>query len=334
MKTFGYVVITLLSAFLLLTSCDSTPITKRATGLAYEAIVSMDTDLWNSELGAAVNDELQSAIPGLPQYEPSLRVTFAAPEHFNGILTWVRNIFILRVDPTVFTKASVTYDYDRWASGQVVVTMNAPDKETALAYLAENPRAIVNFIVKVEMDRAKALHEADYSQLVFDKLQNKFGVTLKVPSNMTFFRDTTGFFWASNNANQGRTDISVYSFPYTDPNTFTADYLVAKRDSAMKPNIPGSFPGSYMSTETNVYPVEYTPTTVNGKYCGVLRGLWRMQGDMMGGPFVAHVRLDEANQRVIVAEGFVYSPESEKRNFIRRIEAALHTLEFPGDVAQ
>ena len=62
-----------------------------------------------------------------------------------------------------------------------------------------------------------------------------------------------------------------------------------------------------------------------------MRGLWRMQGDMMGGPFVCHTRLDEKNHRVVVAEGFVYAPETDKRNFMRRIEAALFTLRLPGE---
>ncbi len=52
---------------------------------------------------------------------------------------------------------------------------------------------------------------------------------------------------------------------------------------------------------------------------------------MMGGPFVSHTRLDEKNHRVVVAEGFVYAPETDKRNFMRRIEAALFTLRLPGE---
>ena len=52
---------------------------------------------------------------------------------------------------------------------------------------------------------------------------------------------------------------------------------------------------------------------------------------MMGGPFVSHIRLDEENQRVVVVEGFVYAPETNKRNYIRRLEAALFTLRLPGE---
>jgi hypothetical protein len=81
--------------------------------------------------------------------------------------------------------------------------------------------------------------------------------------------------------------------------------------------------------------ITYTPLTLsNGKYCGELRGLWEMQGDMMGGPFVSHARLDEKNNRVVVVEGFVFAPETNKRNYIRRIEAALYTLQLPGEFVE
>ncbi|MBR5235704.1 MAG: DUF4837 family protein, partial [Bacteroidaceae bacterium] len=69
--------------------------------------------------------------------------------------------------------------------------------------------------------------------------------------------------------------------------------------------------------------------TVQGKYAQVARGLWRVQGDRMGGPFVSHSRVDEVNGRVIVAEAFVYAPESLKRDLMRRMEAALYTLQLP-----
>jgi hypothetical protein len=49
----------------------------------------------------------------------------------------------------------------------------------------------------------------------------------------------------------------------------------------------------------------------------------------MGGPFVSHSRVDEVNGRIVVAEAFVYAPESLKRDLIRRMEAALYTLQLP-----
>ncbi|MPN58608.1 hypothetical protein SDC9_206315 [bioreactor metagenome] len=54
----------------------------------------------------------------------------------------------------------------------------------------------------------------------------------------------------------------------------------------------------------------------------------------MGGPFVSHMRLDKANQRIIVAEIFIYSPDKLKRNLVRLMEASLYTLKLPNEKKQ
>ncbi|MCD8270286.1 MAG: DUF4837 family protein [Parabacteroides sp.] len=322
--------ISLFMFLVLLEACSSGPVGKRATGLAYEVVVVMKKANWDGPSGKAVKQELTSDVPGLPQSEPALKITYVDPSQFDGLLTYARNILIVNIDPSIYTKVSVTYEKDRWAKGQVVVNLNAPSAEELEAYIHEYPKTLVDFFVKAEMNRAIGQLQKDYSTVVMDNLKNNHDLMLNAPANMTYYRDTTDFFWASNNANTGRTDLIVYTFPYTDPNTFTAEYLIAKRDSVLKENLPGAFSESHMATETRAE-VTYTPITVNGQYCGVMRGLWKMVGDMMGGPFVSHVRLDEKNNRVVVAEGFVFAPETDKRNFIRRIEAALYTLRLPGE---
>jgi hypothetical protein len=163
-----------------------------------------------------------------------------------------------------------------------------------------------------------------------EKVKSKFDIMLYAPAEISSFKDSADCLWFSNDAAVGRMDLLIYSFPYTDPNTFTLEYLMAKRDSMAKQMIPGAFPGSYMSTEKRV--VDYFASSLHGKYCGILRGLWRMEGgDMMGGPFVSYARVDEKNRRVIVTEGFVYEPGKEKKSYIRRLEAALQTTRFPDE---
>ncbi|WP_455628688.1 DUF4837 family protein [Parabacteroides chinchillae] len=328
MKTHLFIASLLL--LVLLGACSSGPVMTQATGLAYEVVVVMDQKDWKGEAGEIIKVDLESPVPGLPQSEPSLKITYAQPKDFNGLLKLVRNILIVKINPSTYTKVSLSYENNPWAKGQVVLTLKAPDAQSIVEYLTANKNKLANFFVEAEMNRAIAQLEKNYSSVVMEHLKKDFDVMLNAPENMTYYKDTTNFFWASNNANTGRTDLVVYTFPYTDPDTFTADYLVAKRDSVLKANLPGAFPGSYMATET-LGGVHYEPITVNGKYCGVLRGLWKMRGDMMGGPFVSHIRLDEKNNRVVVAEGFVFAPETSKRNFIRRIEAALYTLRLPGE---
>ena len=293
----------------------------------------MDQEVWNGPAGEAVKSELASDVPGLPQYEPSLKITYVPPKDFSGLFEYVRNILVVTIDSTRYTKVSLGYENDVWARRQVVLTMRAPNAKSIVEFSETNKNALVDFFVKEEIDRAVGQLKEEYSSVVMENLKSNLDVELNAPANFIYYKDTTDFFWSSNNATTGRMDLVVYTFPYTDPDTFTADYLVAKRDSVMKANLPGGHPGSYMQTEKRAG-VEYKPITLQDKYCGLMRGLWRMEGDMMGGPFVSVARLDERNNRVVVAEGFVYAPETNKRNYIRRMEASMYTLRLPGEFGQ
>ena len=95
----------------------------------------------------------------------------------------------------------------------------------------------------------------------------------------------------------------------------------------MKVNIPGSNEGQYMQTEAEY--VNVKDFVVRGEYAFEARGLWYMKNDMMGGPFVSHVRVDRPNGRIVVVEAFVYAPEKKKRDLIRKMEASLYTLNLP-----
>ncbi|MDR0395295.1 MAG: DUF4837 family protein [Tannerella sp.] len=324
--------ITLLTLIAGITGCNSGSSITRATGIAYEIIVVADNAIWDGAAGFAVKEDLTSPVPYLPQAESSMKITYVRPDLFDGIFKYVRNILIVHVDRNMYTKVSMPKESDKWARGQSVVYLNAPDEDAINAFLAENPRILVNHYTKEEMKRTRDFLYKTYSPVVMEKVKNRFGITLNAPSDITSFKDSTDCLWFSNNAVTGRMDLLIYSFPFVDKNTFTLDYLVAKRDSFTKKMLPGAFPGSYMSTEKRV--VDYSAITLRGKYCGVLRGLWRMEGgDMMGGPFVSYARVDEKNQRVIVTEGFVYEPQKEKKNYIRRLEAALLTTRFADEQA-
>ena len=77
--------------------------------------------------------------------------------------------------------------------------------------------------------------------------------------------------------------------------------------------------------------VTVRPIDVHGDYTLEARGLWRVKGDFMGGPFVSHMRLDKANQRIIVAEIFIYSPDKLKETWYRLMETSLYTLKLPNE---
>ena len=65
---------------------------------------------------------------------------------------------------------------------------------------------------------------------------------------------------------------------------------------------------------------------IHNKVVQEVHGLWELKNGALGGPFVALERVDTAAARVLVCEGFVYSPHSPKRDLLRQMEAALRTF--------
>ena len=70
---------------------------------------------------------------------------------------------------------------------------------------------MVDFFVKVEMNRAIEQLQKEYSMVVMDNLKSDLNVMLNAPANFAYYKDTTDFFWSSNNANTGRMDLIVYT---------------------------------------------------------------------------------------------------------------------------
>ena len=298
-----------------------------ASGLPYEMLVVMPDDQWERPLGRAVFNVLDTDVPGLPQSERSFRITRIDPSAFNSnMFRIMRNV--IKVDiQNIYTQPKFKFARNVYSYPQMVMTLQAPDEASLAEYVNDNAQSILDFFTKAEMNREienlREEHNPEVSRLAKEIL----GVDVWVPWEVNKFKKGKDFLWASTNTGKKDMSIVLYSYPYTDKNTFTLEYFLNKRDSVMKANIPGGPEGSYMTTQRDYVYVK--DATVQGKYAQVARGLWRVQGDRMGGPFVSHSRVDEVNGRVIVAEAFVYAPESLKRDLIRRMEAALYTLQLP-----
>ena len=299
-----------------------------ASGLPYEMLVVMDEAQWERPLGRAVFNVLDSDVPGLPQSERSFRITRVDPSGMSSnMFRIMRNIIKVDIQKDRYTQPKLKFSRDVYSYPQMVMTLQAPDEESLAQFVEENSQSIIDFFTKAEMNREinnlREKHNPEVSRLAGEIL----GVDVWVPWEISKFKKGKDFLWASTNTGKKDMSIVLYSYPYTDENTFTLEYFLAKRDSVMKANIPGGPEGSYMTTNHDYTYVK--DATVHGKYAQVARGLWFVKGDRMGGPFVSHSRVDEVNGRVIVAEAFVYAPEALKRDLIRRMEAALYTLQLP-----
>lgn len=307
------------------------PLTPTSSGLPYELLVVIDQKYKDTELGQSITEVLERSVPGLPQPESAFKLMYTDPQHFDGILKPIRNIVIVNIGKTFseprFNTASNVYAYP-----QSVLTVQGPDMQSTADFVLNNGASMIDYFTKAEMNRQIMILEKNHSTDIAAAVNEMFGSEVWVPGDLISTKRGEDFFWAGTNDGRAERFFMVYSIPYTDADAFTAEYMIHKRDSVLKANVPGEKENMYMATSANYTTVK--PINVQGEYTMEARGLWRVVNDRMGGPFVAHMRLDEKNKRLVFVDAFVYAPEKSKRNLMKQLEASLYTLRLPGALAK
>lgn len=312
-----------------LTSCKEFLGLPKASGRPYEVLVVMENDQWEGPAGRALFKLLDADVPGLPQPEPAFQISHTDKAHYGKVLNVFRNIIIVDVNPSIYTRTSLKFVRDLNALDQIVMTIQSPSLADFKTYCETNGEVITDFFTKMEMNRLIHDLQEKYSVRVANVAKELFDCEFHAPEEIQKYKKGQDFFWASSDGASGLVNVCMYSYPYEGPETFNKEYVLHKRDSVMAVNIPGTLPSMHMATDTMCTMVK--PIVVHNEYAMEARGLWYMENDGMGGPFVSHSRVDITRNLVIVVEGFVFAPEKQKRGLMRRLEGSLYTLNLPNE---
>lgn len=298
-------------------------------GVPYELLLVVDRNVWNSAAGDSLQAVLKGSVPGLPQHEPMFKMLRVYPENYVQMYVTMRNTMFVSLDQTL-TKPRLSVGYNVKAQPQVVVSLKAPDVESLIRMLMSHRQEIVDYFVESELNLEAARLRKKYHRDTEQAAMEIFGYRICVPDEMRSMKRREQFLWSSTDLNEKDMNLVMYTFPYeADADFSQVGYWVDKRDSVMKRNIPGSDPDQWMTTtrEDNIPLVSLRVRSIANRQAWELRGLWELRHGGIGGPFVSVARIDTAGQKVIVCEGFVYSPRTDKRDLVRRMEASLRTLD-------
>ena len=294
---------------------------------------------------------MSADMPCMPQVEPYFRLTQVATAQFDDMFKPTRNILFIDINPQKYTQLKTKVSNDYWSTPQAICRIQTPSQEEFVSYWLEHGEEVRDWFVNQEIKRQTKFYRASTNKEARAILQ-KEGYDMLIPEDYMVIMDTVlggattyslrnpitivpevRLLWCCNNKGSMRRDIVVYTYPYTDENTFTLDYLNAKRDEVLGRVISASVEGSYMGTEYKVMPPVVRNIVVHeDEHATEVRGLWKiLDGEAMGGPYVSHTRLDQVNGRVVTVETFLYAAGQKKRSALRQAEAILYTLQLPQD---
>lgn len=296
-------------------------------GLPFEMVVIAPQLAFEGEVSDSIDMLLRCSTPILPQHEDLFRLNIIWTDA--NLTPWrtYRERLVLEVNRRV-PKPSIGVARNAVARPQLEVKVTARSPHELAQFLGIQKERIRDLFVEHELNYMADDLRAKYSKTTSQLLKEVCGHTICVPPGLRASKRATDFVWTGTNLNDKDQNFVFYSYPW-DGQPFSIYTSVAMRDSALALNIPGTRPDQWMQTaidrQTRRPLVMARMRMLNKEQVFEVHGLWEMRNGALGGAYVAVERIDTVARRVLVTEGFIYSPHSPKRNIMRQMEAALRT---------
>lgn len=309
----------------LLTSCGDGSKSKRilpaSSGNINNLSVVIDNDFWASRIGNEIRTVFAAEVIGLPQQEPLFTMRQMPPIVFSDFATRNRTILKIERDKPAETKILK----DVYATPQTVVVISGNSAKDIVGEINKNAKDIISAFKQTEIKQRQRLAKKSLHK---DKsIEGALGISIEFPSAYRIAKQDGKFFWLRRDIKNGDANLIIYEMPLDaiSKGDNAINDIIKMRDSIGKVHIPGPLDGSYMITEE-----AYTPflnqTTIDNKPTFETKSTWEVKDAFMAGPFINYAVKDEANNRLIVLEGFVFAPSTPKRDYIFELEAIIRSL--------
>ena len=319
-----------------------------ATGEPGEILLVMDSAKWMGPLGDEIRNTFRAPFPGLIQDEPYFNLVYVDPDKLNSVLRNSKNmVFVNTLEGNsrgdvilrnYFTKESIetiksdtsifmSKQQDLFAKGQSVLHLFQSSNDLLERHIVKNRSSIQHYFEEVEKVRfRRAIYNAPREKGIENHMLEKHKCFLQIPYGYEIALDVDNSIWIRLMDNKVDKNLFITYKDYTEEKVFNTENIIALRDKAWRRHLLGSDTLSYMVTEPLV-PIDSVSLNWKNKFTVEVRGVWKLNNNSMGGPFLGYIFVDETLGRLYYIEGFVFAPGKKKRNILRELETILDTFQ-------
>ncbi len=323
-----------------------------AIGKAGQILVVAEGDVWNSLAGEAFREHLLEEFPVLPRPESRFDVKHVEGIKFTSLRKeWRVIIFLGDLSQTSKTTKEITraigeqgverakleFDYnttyreDIWADGQLIIYMFAPNKAQLLENVQNRTKSVITKIEEADFRKIRAnTYQSGINREAVKDIRDKFKVSLDIPGayRVAVYDSLNNEMWLRRETQTISSNILLKTMDYDKATLLTETNIVAIRDSVGKRMITSAADGSYMVTNQVDLPIEYQKTNIRDFYTLEARGVWELENDFMGGPFLSYMVYNPNTEKVVYMDGFVHAPGEDKRSLMQQLELIMRSLKF------
>ena len=279
--------------------------------------VVIDENLWNSRLGDSIKDFFSSSVYGLPQPEPKFTLNYIPTSVFSGFVTRSRSILMVKLSNT----NRVQFLDDIYARPQKMVVVEGKDLNQIITSFNDKKDSIISVFKETELkEKMKRIKKSLYKT---DVVEKTLKVKLNFPSSYRIAKLDSNFIWIRRDISSGSLNLFICI------NLKDRQALIL-RDSISKEHIPGPTDGTFMRTDYE-YMASSNVFESEEKLIEETRGLWDVEKQFMGGPFINQKIKIKNKEEVVMLDAFLFAPGEAKRNYLFELEAIMRTFNIISD---
>ncbi len=292
---------------------------RKTTGKINTISVIIDDQLWNGEIGDSIRNKFASPVIGLPQEEPLFTINQYPVKLLEGFATDSRAIIVIKKE----AKIKFEIKENQYATPQNVFHISGNTAIEIVQLLEEHTSEIIRRIEQGEIAESQRINKK--ALLPTASFKKQFQLTIQIPSDFQPVLRKPNFVWLKKKITSGSSSLLLYQLPLKTITTSNVAVDILKMRDSIGKYIQGTEPNTYMISETGYTPY-FFKSKIDNRPAYETRGTWQLQNDYMSGPFINFTIVDEPNHRVLVLEGFCYSPSKEKRDVMHELEAIMHSV--------
>ncbi len=301
----------------------------RSIGNTSEVLVVLQNDQQKeNQIGIVIRENIEVEQYGLMQNEPIFNLAHITVNNFSDMFKKHRNILIVNIDPKA-TSTSVESFKDKWSKPQRIIRITSPSKSEFVEKFPSYAQGIIDDYSEAERSRILSVFRPSSKNKVLEKVREVFNLDITIPQGFYVAKTEPGFMWIRKEVTDYSQGILIISEPYVDKEQFSENSIVARSNRDLKQYIPGESEGTYMAIADDfIVPQWKQIDNFTSEYAVEMRGVWDVENDFMGGPFVSYTFVDPGNNQIITIMGYVYHPNKKKRNLLRQLEAIIYSVKF------
>ncbi len=354
--------LTILALVSLLLSCNNSSnpdrqfkIKPSALGVMNEIVVITDDDLWESIVGDTVRHFFEGVFPLTPRPEPIFDIRQYDPSdiYSQPLKKELRTYFIIanlddiesettkfvikdlgeerlrraKTDPNFNTSVG----RDKWANGQILVYLFAHGTDNLAAAVERNYNGIsgkVNDHDRIQLEQVT--YARGRNNGLKSNMLGRYGAEIEIPNDFNTVLNAPedhGLYWFRKDTKDGAFNMAFRIFDYTGPEMVTKEAM-KERFNDFGRYVSSKEPNTFILINDVDLPILEFERTISTRYTKECRGIWEMENDFMGGPFISYAIVNEKTGKLLVIDSFVFAPGKRKRDILQQVDLIVKGIKW------